>query len=164
MEPFSIAMMALSAVKQGVSMYKEYKAVGKEVVGIYTELSDSLGSFFDHQEKAQKDFKEKEKNPPKGKSIKAQALENVLKRKQLQQAEEDLRHALIYDAPPELGALWSEFEAERQKLEKDKAKFESEQKKRTNLKPLKDKNLKTSGILELQFVLQSWFLRSPASG
>jgi hypothetical protein len=162
--PFMLAISAVNAIKSGVALYKEAKGVGKEVVGIYTELSDSLGSFFDHQEKAHKDLKEKEKNPPKGKSIKAQALENVIKRKQLQQAEHDLRHALIYDAPPELGALWSEFEAERQKLEKDKAKFETEQKKRTNLKQLDSKNLRTSGTLELQSVLQSWFLRSPVLG
>ena len=40
-----------------------------------------LGHFFDHQEKAHKEIKEKEKNPTKGKSIKAQALENVIKKK-----------------------------------------------------------------------------------
>ena len=86
-----LAISAVSAIKQGVALYKEAKGVGKEVVGIYSELSNSLGSFFDHQEKAIAEVKHKENNPPKGKSIKAQALENVIKRKQLEQAEEDLR-------------------------------------------------------------------------
>jgi len=155
-----LAISAVSAIKQGVAMYKEAKQVGQEVFGIYSELSDSLGSFFDHQEKAIAEVKQKEKNPPKGKSIKAQALENVIKRKQLEQAEEDLRHTLIYDSPPELGALWSDFQKEREKLEKDKAKFDQEQKKRTNLRREKEKQEKKSGILELQSVLQSWWSSS----
>jgi len=158
--PFMLAISAVSAIKQGVAMYKDAKNVGKEVMGIYTELSDSLGSFFDHQEKAIEEVKHKEKNPPKGKSIKAQALENVIKRKQLQQAEEDLKRTLIYDSPPELGALWTDFQAERAKLEKDKAKFDSDQKKRIKLKERKEKKKEKDGILELQSVLQSWWSSS----
>ena len=45
-----LAISAVSAIKQGVALYKEAKGVGKEVVVIYSELSNSLGSFFDHQE------------------------------------------------------------------------------------------------------------------
>lgn len=160
--PFMLAISAVSAIKQGVALYKEAKGVGKEVVGIYSELSNSLGSFFDHQEKAIAEVKHKEKNPPKGKSIKAQALENVIKRKQLEQAEEDLRRVLIYESPPELGALWSDFQKEREKLEKDQAKFEKDQKKRIKLKKEKEEKKKKSGHLELQSALQSWWLCSPS--
>jgi hypothetical protein len=157
-----LAISAVSAIKQGVALYKEAKGVGKEVVGIYSELSDSLGSFFDHQEKAIAEVKHKEKNPPKGKSIKAQALENVIKRKQLEQAEEDLRRVLIYESPPELGALWSDFQKEREKLEKDQAKFDKDQKKRIKLKKEKEEKEKRDGHLELQSALQSWWLCSPS--
>ena len=152
-----LAISAVSAIKQGVALYKEAKGVGKEVVEIYSELSNSLGSFFDHQEKAIAEVKHKEKNPPKGKSIKAQALENVIKRKQLEQAEEDLRRVLIYESPPELGALWSDFQKEREKLEKDQAKFDKEQKKRIKLKKEKEEKKRKSGHLELQSALQSWW-------
>ena len=160
MDPFTLAMMAIGAVKSGVSMYKEAKSVGKEVFGIYTELSDSLGSFFDHQEKVHKEIKEKEKNPPKGKSIKAQALENVLKRKQLEQAEYDLRQMLTYQAPPELGALWTDFQEERTRLEKDKFKYEQAQKKRMSKNITEKQETKKNGILELQYALQSWWSSS----
>ena len=160
MDPFTLAMMAIGAVKSGVSMYKEAKSVGKEVFGIYTELSDSLGSFFDHQEKAHKEIKEKEKKPTKGKSIKAQALENVLKRKQLEQAEYDLRQLLTYQAPPELGALWTDFQEERARIEKDKAKYEQAQKKRMNKRLTESQQKEKNGILELQYVLQSWWFSS----
>jgi hypothetical protein len=137
MEPISICLGVLSAVKQGVALYKEYKSVGKEAYGVMQEISTGLGTFFEHQEKAQQEIKEKEKNPPKGKSIQAQALENVLARKRLQQAEYDLRQMLIYDTPPELGAMWEEFQTERARLVKDKANFDKAQKKRMRKKPWK---------------------------
>lgn len=155
-----LAISAVSAIKQGVAIYKDAKNVGKEVFGIYAELSEGVGNFFDHQEKAHKEIKEKEKNPPKGKSIKAQALENVIKKKQLQQAEYDLRQLLTYQAPPELGALWTDFQEERARLEKDKAKYEQAQKKRMTKRLTESQQKEKNGILELQYVLQSWWFSS----
>ena len=75
-------MMAFSAVKSGVAAYKEIKQTGGEVVGIVNELSGALGSFFDHQDQAKKADEALKKNPPKGKSLQAIALENVLRKKQ----------------------------------------------------------------------------------
>ena len=158
--PFMLAISAVSAIKQWVAIYKDAKNVGKEVFGIYAELSEGVGNFFDHQEKAHKEIKEKEKNPPKGKSIKAQALENVIKKKQLQQAEYDLRQLLTYESPPELGALWTDFQEERARLEKDKAKYEQAQKKRMNKRLTESQQKEKNGILELQYVLQSWWFSS----
>ena len=158
--PFMLAISAVSAIKQGVAIYKDAKNVGKEVFGIYAELSEGVGNFFDHQEKAHKEIKEKEKNPPKGKSIKAQALENVIKKKQLQQAEYDLRQLLTYESPPELGALWTDFQEERARLEKDKAKYEQAQKKRMTKRLTESQQKEKNGILELQYVLQSWWFSS----
>ena len=158
--PFMLAISAVSAIKQGVAIYKDAKNVGKEVYGIYAELSEGVGNFFDHQENAHKELKEKEKNPPKGKSIKAQALENVIKKKQLQQAEYDLRQLLTYEAPPELGALWTDFQEERARLEKDKFKYEQAQKKRMSRSLTEKQETKKNGILELQYALQSWWSSS----
>ena len=158
--PFMLAISAVSAIKQGVAIYKDAKNVGKEVYGIYAELSEGVGNFFDHQENAHKELKEKEKNPPKGKSIKAQALENVIKKKQLQQAEYDLRQLLTYEAPPELGALWTDFQEERARLEKDKSKYEQAQKKRMSKNITEKQEIKKNGILELQYALQSWWSSS----
>jgi len=161
MEPISICLGLLSAVKQGVAMYKEFKSTGKEAYGVMTEISQGLGSFFENQEKAHAEIKEKEKNPPKGKSLQAQALENILARKQLQQAEYDLRQTLIYDTPPELGAMWEEFQAERAKLIADKAKFEAAQKKRMNEKQERLRKQRRNSISSLLFVLPSWFFLLP---
>ena len=123
-------MMAFSAVKSGVAAYKEIKSTGGEVVKIVNELGGALGSFFDHQEKAHKEAEEQKKNPPKGKSLQAIALENVLRRKQLEQAEYDLRQMLVYESPPELGAVWTEFEAEKSRLIKEQEALDKAQKKR----------------------------------
>jgi hypothetical protein len=160
-DPFTLAMMAISTVKQGVAMYKDFKATGKEAYEVMQEISGGLGKFFEHNEKAKEDLKEKEKNPPVGKSLQAQALENVLARKQLEQAEYDLRQMLVYEAPPELGALWTEFEAERNKLKADQKKFDLAQKKRMKLREGTGKKELPYGILGLHYALQSWYLPSP---
>ena len=157
MDPFTLAMMALGAVKSGVALYKEAKSVGKEAVGVINEIADGLGSFFEHQEKAIAHAKEIEKNPPKGKSLQALALDNVIRRKRLEKAEYDLRQALIYESPPELGALWEDFQKERAKLQADKDKFEKAQKKRMQTRPEREKSELSNGMSELQFVLQSWW-------
>lgn len=141
MEPISSCLMVLSAVKQGVAMYKEFKSTGKEAFGIMQEISQGLGSFFEHSEKAHKEIKQREKEPVKGKSIQAQALENVMARKQLEKASYELRQTLIYDTPPELGAMWEEFQKERDRLLADKAKFEIAQKKRTSKRLKKNKGI-----------------------
>jgi len=135
MEPISTCLAVLSAVKQGVAMYKDFKATGKEAYGVLHEISTGLGSFFEHSEKAKVEIKEKEKNPPKGKSIQAQALENIMARKQLEQAEYDLRQMLVYESPPELGDLWHQFEKEKNRLHADRAKFDAAQKKRMRVRP-----------------------------
>jgi hypothetical protein len=153
-------MMAFSAVKSGVAAYKEIKSTGGEVVKIVNELGGALGSFFDHQEKAHKEAEEQKKNPPKGKSLQAIALENVLRRKQLEQAEYDLRQMLVYESPPELGAIWTEFVAERAKLMNEQKAHDAKLKKKNRLTKEEELNGWRNGILELQFVLRSWWSSS----
>jgi cell shape-determining protein MreC len=155
-------MMAFSAVKSGVAAYKEIKQTGGEVVKIVNELSGALGSFFDHQEQAKKVDEELKKNPPKGKSLQAIALENVLRRKQLEQAEYDLRQMLVYESPPELGAVWTEFEAEKSRLVKEQAAIDKAQKKRKYSNHTKDV-CDTIGLrLGLQYVSQYLWWLSPS--
>jgi len=162
MDPFTLAMMAISAVKSGVAMYKEAKSVGKEAIGVITEISDGLSSFFEHQEKAIEHVKEMEKNPPKGKSLQAIALDNVLRRKKLEQAEADLRTMLTWEAPPELGALWSEFEKERARLMAKKDSFDKAQKKRMQERPENGKNQEMYFNLDLLYALPCLSLHSLA--
>ena len=162
MDPFTLAMMALGAVKSGVALYKEAKSVGKEAVGVINEIADGLGSFFEHQEKAIAHAKEIEKNPPKNKSLQAIALDNVLRRKRLEQAEYDLRQMLIYESPPELQDLWTQFQAERTKLMADKVNFDKAQKKRMNERPENAKRPEMYFNLDWWYALQYLSLHSLA--
>jgi len=154
-------MMAFSAVKSGVAAYKEIKQTGGEVVQIVNELSGALGSFFDHQDKAKKADAELKKNPPKGKSLQAIALENVLRKKQLEQAEYDLRQMLVYESPPELGAVWTEFEAEKSRLIKEQDALDKAQKKRNCSNHTKGVYEKEISRWELQSALLFLSLRLP---
>ena len=125
-------------------------------MGLLLRFLRVLVLFFEHQEKAIEYAKEAEKNPPKGKTLQAIALDNVLRRKKLEQAEADLRTMLTWEAPPELGALWTDFQAERAKLMADKDKFDKAQKKRMNEKRYNLKLMQKNSSLNLQSVLQSW--------
>jgi len=154
-------MMAFSAVKSGVAAYKEIKQTGGEVVGIVNELSGALGSFFDHQDQAKKADAELKKNPPKGKSLQAIALENVLRKKQLEQAEYDLRQMLVYESPPELGSVWTEFEAERARLIKEQNELDKAQKKRNCSNHTKGVYEQETSKWELQSVSLFSLLRLP---
>jgi len=157
-------MMAFSAVKSGVAAYKEVKQTGGEVVKIVNELSDALGSFFDHQETAKKADAELKKNPPKGKSLQAIALENVLRRKQLEQAEYNLKQMLVYESPPELGAVWTEFEAEKSRLIKEQQELDKAQKKRNCSNHIKSVFGREILKWESQSVLLFLSLRLPLAG
>ena len=156
--------MAFSAVKSGVAAYKEVKQTGGEVVKIVNELSDALGSFFDHQETAKKADAELKKNPPKGKSLQAIALENVLRRKQLEQAEYNLKQMLVYESPPELGAVWTEFEAEKSRLIKEQQELDKAQKKRNCSNHIKSVFGREILKWESQSVLLFLSLRLPLAG
>jgi hypothetical protein len=129
MDPLTLAMMAFGAIKQGVAVYKEVKGTAHDVHDIVTDMSKHLGDFFDHQEAAIEDFKEKEKNPPKGKSLSVIALDNIIARKRLENAETELRELLIYHSPPELGAIWEPFTVERNRLRAEKEAKELAEKK-----------------------------------
>ena len=132
MDPLTLAMMAFGAIKQGVAIYKEVSTTAHDVQDIVGDLGKHVGSFFDHQEKAIEELREKEKNPPKDRSESSIILDNIFARKRLENAEVQLRELLVYHAPPELGAVWTEFQAERDKLRAKKAR-EEEQERKANL-------------------------------
>lgn len=88
---------------------------GGETTNIYTEIGDYLGQYYDNFYKCMALFDEEEKRA-KGEvytgdaSLGKRALQRVLMRKQLQQMEVELRELMIYQSPPELGALYTEVE------------------------------------------------------
>jgi hypothetical protein len=86
-----------------------------ETVGIYTEIGEHLGTYYDNYYKCMAIFEEEEKRSKNqiytgSASLGKRALQRVLMRKQLEQMGTELREIMVYQSPPELGALHTEVE------------------------------------------------------
>ena len=86
-----------------------------ETTGIYTELGEHLGTYYDNYYKCMAIFEEEEKRAKTevytgDASLGKRALQRVLMKKQLEQMGTELREIMVYQSPPELGALHSEVE------------------------------------------------------
>lgn len=86
-----------------------------ETTNIYTEIGNHLGTYYDNYYKCQAIFEEEEKRSKNEvytgeDSLGKRALQRVLMRKQLEQMSKELRELMVYQSPPELGALYTEVE------------------------------------------------------
>ena len=118
------------------------KAEASEHTGIYQEIGNHLGTYYDNFYKCMAIFDEQERRARReiytgDDSLGKRALQRVLMRKQLQQMEVELRELMIYQSPPELGALYTEVEdmmkqmsAEQQTLVIKQMKVQEAQQKR----------------------------------
>jgi len=94
---------------------------GGETAGIYTELGEHLGTYYDNYYKCMAIFEEEEKHHEHeiyqgDASLGKRALQRVLMKKQLEQMGTELREIMVYQSPPELGALHSEVEEMMEKM------------------------------------------------
>jgi len=126
---FSLAQGAIAGVKKCVELYKEAKEVGGDVAEITAEVTGHIGAFMEHSETMAKAVEESKKKPPaRGESLNKRAFDNIMKLRQLQESERELKDFLIYQTPG-WGAIWTEFEQERAKLRKEQEAAEREAKK-----------------------------------
>jgi Fe2+ transport system protein B len=91
------------------------KANADEHTGIYQEIGDHLGAYYDNMFKCIAIFEEEERRSKTevytgDASLGKRALQRVLMKKQLEQMGKELRELMIYQSPPELGALYTEVE------------------------------------------------------
>ena len=87
-----------------------------DTANIYTQIGEQLGVYFDNLYKCYAIFEEEERRSKTEvyhgeDSIGKRALQRVLLRKQLDAMRAELREIMVYQSPPELGALWTEVEA-----------------------------------------------------
>jgi hypothetical protein len=97
-----------------------------ETSNIYTEIGQQLGTYFDNLYKCYAIFEEEERRSKTEvyhgeDSIGKRALQRVLLRKQLDAMRAELREIMVYQSPPELGALWTEVEAMMEIVGKEQA-------------------------------------------
>lgn len=92
------------------------KANAEEHTGVYQEIGEKLGEYYDNFYKCLAIMEEEERRAETevytgDASLGKRALQRVLMRKQLEQMSVDLRELMVYQSPPELGALYTEVEA-----------------------------------------------------
>ena len=119
-------------------MYQEYKAQGMELVDVYgqakdvvADLSGHLGNFFKAHEQLEKHVHEEELKIKKSRdpelSVNQEAFNRVMAVKEMNRLETELRETLVYQAPKELGAIWSEFEAMRDRVKAERAEVQRQE-------------------------------------
>ena len=91
------------------------KANEGQHTGIYQEIGEKLGEYYDNFHKCMAIMEEEERRAENevytgDSSLGKRALQRVLMRKQLEQMSVDLRELMVYQSPPELGALYTEVE------------------------------------------------------
>jgi hypothetical protein len=92
-----------------------------ETSSIYTELGEYLGQYYDNYYKCIAVFEEQEKHDQHeiyqgDASLGKRALQRVLMKKQLEQMGTELQEIMIYQSPPELGALWTDVNQMMKKM------------------------------------------------
>jgi len=97
-----------------------------ETANIYTQIGEQLGVYFDNLHKCHAIFEEEERRSKTEvyhgtDSIGKRALQRVLLKKQLEAMGAELREIMVYQSPPELGALWTEVQAMMEVVGKEQA-------------------------------------------
>jgi hypothetical protein len=143
-----------------------------ETVGIYTEIGNHLGAYYDNLNKCMAIFAEEERRSKTevytgDDSLGKRALQRVLMKKQLEQMGTELREIMVYQSPPELGALYTEVEEMMTVLGKEQKVLiaiqmqrEAVQQKRraARLKQLHEEFIIGIAILLIVFVLGGVFI------
>ena len=93
----------------------ELNKKSEDTINIYADIGDYLGQYYDNYFKCLAVLEEEERRSKTevytgGASLAKRALQRVLMKKQLEQMGTELRELMIYQSPPELGALFTEVE------------------------------------------------------
>jgi len=115
---------AIKQLNEEKTRVKELNKREGEVTNIYSEIGEQLGAYYDNFNKCIAIFEEEERKAKRevykgNASLGKRALQRVLMKKQLEQMSIELRELMIYQSPPELGALYTEVEEMMGKMGKE---------------------------------------------
>jgi len=111
--------------KEAIKQYNEERDRVKQVSAsdpndVISQVGEQLGTFFDSFSKIEDLFWEEERKSKEvyagDESLGKRALQRVLIRTRLEKMEKDLRETMVYNAPAELGDLWTRFEKMRAQI------------------------------------------------
>ena len=148
------------------------KANSGDHTGIYTEIGEHLGTYYDNLHKCVAIFEEEEKRSKTqvytgDASLGKRALQRVLMKKQLEQMGTELQEIMIYQSPPELGALWTEVNQMMKAMGEQQKKLivtemqkqaVYEKRKAARLKKIKEDAILGVFILILMFTMAGLFM------
>lgn len=105
----------------------ELNKKGGETDDVYTTIGEKLGEFFENYHKCKTVIEEEERRSHEeytgDASVGKRALQLVLMKKKLEQMSTDLRETVVYQSPPELGALWTDVTAMMERMNKEQSVF-----------------------------------------
>ena len=112
---------AIKQLAEEKTRVKELNKKSEDTTSIYAEIGDYLGQYYDNYFKCIAVLEEEEKRSKTevytgDSSLAKRALQRVLMKKQLEQMGKELRELMIYQSPPELGALFTDVEAMTKEL------------------------------------------------
>lgn len=124
-----------------------------EVHNVYQEIGDFLGQYYDNYHKClavleQEELKSKNEVYTGDASLGKRALQRVLMRKQLEQMGTELRELMVYQSPPELGALYTEVEEMMKVMGKEQKVAIAQQMKRNAILEERKQKRREKLILE----------------
>jgi hypothetical protein len=113
--------VAVKQLNEEKARVKELNKRSEDTVNIYAEIGDYLGQYYDNYFKCLAVLEDEETRSKTevytgGDSLAKRALKRVLMQKQLEQMGKELRELMIYQSPPELGALYTEVESMTKEL------------------------------------------------
>ena len=115
---------AVKQLNEEKARVTELNKRSEDSTNIYTEIGDALGAYYDNYFKCLAVLEDEEKRSKTevysgGDSLAKRALKRVLMKKQLEAMGKELRELMIYQSPPELGALFTEVESMTKELGKE---------------------------------------------
>jgi len=135
---------AVKQLAEEKTRVKELNKRSEETTNIYAEIGDYLGAYYDNYFKCIAVLEEEEKRSKTevysgGDSLAKRALKRVLMKKQLEQMGTELRELMIYQSPPELGALFTDVEAMTKEMGKEQKVLIAQQMQAEAFKALRRK-------------------------
>ena len=148
------------------------KANEGQHTGIYTEIGEHLGAYYDNFYKCMAIFEEEERKAKTevytgDASLGKRALQRVLMKKQLEQMSIDLRELMVYQSPPELGALYTDVEVMMKQMGKEQSVLIArqmqrqavvEKRRQARLKRLRDEFVVGVAVIVIIFTMGGMFM------
>jgi hypothetical protein len=134
---------------------------------VVADISGHLGHFFKAHEQLEKHVHEEELKAKKARdpelSVNQEAFNRIMAIKEMNRLETELRETLVYQAPKELGAIWSEFEAMRDRVKEERAEVQRQELQKQRVAQWRRAKIKKqienqlTSIFAVAFVI-AWFL------